>query len=92
MSSTIPDGCLRAEILSSELCRPIRAHVCAYEHVHFIKTYNQVSRSYELIRARIIYVDIIGLKLRRSWSAVAEKSTIYWGSIINILQVPSRLL
>ena len=41
--------------------------MCAYEHVHFIKTYDQVSRSYELVRARIymsrdIYVDIIGLK------------------------------
>ena len=37
----------------SEICRPIRAHVCAYEHVHFIKTYDQVSRSYELVHARI---------------------------------------
>ena len=70
--------------------------MCAYEHVHFIKTYDHVSRSYELVRARIdlkiymsrdIYVDILGLRI---CSVVAEKSTIYWGSIINILQVPSR--
>ena len=44
--------------------------MCAYKHVHFIKTYDQVSRSYELVRARIymsrdIYVDIIGLKFEK---------------------------
>ena len=49
------------KILSSEICRPIRAHVCAYEHV---------SRSYELVRewiymSRDIYVDIIGLKFEK---------------------------
>ena len=42
----------------------------AYEHVHFIKTYDNVSRSYGLIRARIymsrdIYVDILGLKFEK---------------------------
>ena len=46
--------------------------MCAYEHVHFIKTYDHVSRSYRLVRARIdlkisrdIYVDILGLKFEK---------------------------
>ena len=48
--------------------------MCAYENVHFIKTYNHVSRSYGLVRARIdlkiymsrdIYVDILGLKFEK---------------------------
>ena len=48
--------------------------MCAYEHVHFIKTYDHVSRSYGLVRARIdlkiymsrdIYVDILGLKFEK---------------------------
>ena len=48
--------------------------MCAYEHVHFIKTYDHVSCSYELVCERIdlkiymsrdIYVDILGLKFEK---------------------------